>query len=593
MKARVQQLQQWLRANNFGGMVVPMNDPHFSEYVSDHWKCLPWLTGFTGSAGTVAVTQSAAALWVDSRYFLQADQQLAGTGIETMKMLMPGTPTLEQWLVDNTPPDAGIAVDGKLFPVAAIDKMAATLDGREVVSVDDPFTALWINRPPLPTGRAFVFDEKYAGESASSKIDRLRKKVNIDENQVFVMPMLDDVAWLYNIRGNDIRYNPLVVCYAAVSHNQAWLFAGEGKFSPEDVARLEKERIVVEPYSQFGNFLRALKGKTVVCNPAKFDLYHYGLLEHAGISIGHDVPQGTVTAMKSVKNPVEIDGFRKAMLQDGVALARFWMWLEDTLEDGKTTSEWEVSQKITECRAARQGYMGDSFGSIVGYNDNGAVIHYGVTPESSRTVDNSGVLLFDSGGQYITGTTDITRTIGLGKRHTAEQKRDYTAVLQGMIDLSRAVFPENTRGCLLDILARGPMYRIGARYLHGTGHGVGHFLNVHEGPQSVRMEENPVVLEKGMVMSNEPGIYRDGRYGIRTENMMAVVEAPVESEYGTFLQFETLTLFPIDTSLVDCSMLSDEQAQWLNDYHARVYDALSPHLGKDECKWLKKKTSAI
>lgn len=571
-------------------MIVPSNDPHFSEYVADHWKTRQWLSGFTGSAGTIVVAKNKAALWTDSRYFIQAEEELAGSGIELQRIAIAGVPTPAEWLKAMLREGETVVVDGTLFSAGMFESLKEDLLPLSLECVADPFTDMWRNRPPLPDKKAFLLEEEYTGELASAKIERLRKQLSITAGKCYPVAALDEIAWLLNIRGTDIDYNPLVVSYAMVESDRVLLFAGKDKFSYGDSETLLRSGIILKNYSDFTAYLDTLQGKEVIVCPSALSVYHVERLKEAGARVAY-IGESPVAMMKAVKNKTEIEGFRKAMLYDGVALVRFEMWLEEMLDKGEALTEAQVADQLFEIRSDNPLFAGESFPAIVGYGPNGAIVHYHVDVQHASLIQKKGFLLVDSGGQYFCGTTDITRTYHLSEP-APHEKADYTAVLKGMIDLSLAVFPDNTRGTQLDILARRYLLRQRTNYLHGTGHGVGCFLNVHEGPQSIRMNENPVTFRPGMVTSNEPGLYRAGKYGIRIENLLLCREDQT-TEFGKFMSFETLTLCPIDTKAIDIQQLNVEQREWLNRYHAGVYEKLSPFLTGEEQRWLKKKTAGL
>ncbi|MCH5304966.1 MAG: aminopeptidase P family protein [Rikenella sp.] len=589
VRERLERLRSWMREQEVGAFVVPSNDPHFSEYVAPYWGCRAWLSGFDGSAGTVAVAADGrAALWTDSRYFLQAEAQLAGTGIELQRSGLAGTPTLSVWLAAAAVGRVG--VDGQLFSRTAFEEMKHDLAGLgiELVPLGDPFGTIWDGRPALPHAPAFCLEEAYCGEAAAGKLDRIRA-AGPAEGAVRIVAVLDEIAWTLNIRGGDIAYNPVVVSYLAIESERAVLFVDREKFSAEDRERLRREAgVEMRPYTDFGAYLAACGGRTVVADPNGLDLCHWQILETAGAVLVAE--SGVIAGMKAVKNPTETAGFRRAMELDGVALVRFERWLEQTMAAGGRPTEREISARLHAFRrAAGEAFRGESFGTIAGYGAHGAIVHYEATPESDVPTGTESFLLVDSGGHYLHGTTDITRTYHFGTP-SEEQRRDYTAVLRGMIDLSAVRFPVGTRGAQLDVLARRYLWEEGRNYLHGTGHGVGHYLCVHEGPQSIRMNENPVVLQPGMVQSCEPGVYVAGRYGIRIENLTLVT---AEGCPEGFLRFETLTLCPISLSAVDTEALDAGQREWLNRYHATVCERLAPYLEADEREWLRDKTRPV
>ena len=588
---RISDLRAWLAKRQYDAMIVPSNDPHFSEYVANRWKNREFISGFTGSMGTAVVTGKQLALWTDSRYYIQAEKQLKGTEYQLQRIPLPETPSIEKWL-ENTLGKGKIAIDGKLFSVNEYHRLQKELGALELCVIEDPFDTIWEDRPALPDASSFLLDVQYAGESTESKIKRVKEKLENQASGIYLMATLDDIAWLLNLRGNDIDYNPLSLAYAALEDNTVHLFIAKEKLTPQDAQALQLSGVSIHDYAAFDEFLRSLKSKKVIYNGDRFDIYHYHLLEQSGAVLEAElIPAGAVNHLKGIKNETEIEGFRKAMIADGIALTRFHIWLENHLSSGKTTSEMEIVEKLNDYRSQQNGFMGISFFPIVGYRANGAMPHYSPSPKNHVTVEKEGFLLMDSGGHYLFGTTDITRTIHLSAPTSAE-KSDYTLALMGMIELSMIIFPENLQGLHLDILARAPMLSRRINYLHGTGHGVGHFLNVHEGPHTVRMNANTVPLEAGMTLSNEPALYRAGQYGIRNENIM-VIQKDETNEFGKFLRFETLTLSYIDTKPIDKTLMTQPQIQWLNEYHEKLYKTLAPHLSKEEAAWLKHKTKAI
>lgn len=569
-------LRLWLADNNLAAFIVPSSDPHMSEYTAAHWTSRRWLTNFTGSAATAVVTASAAAMWTDSRYFIQAAHELNPNNFTLQRSGLPNTPTLEQWILTNTTKGDKVGVDGKLFTKTQIDTLRTALCDRELVLTPDPFARIWGERPAIPTAPAMVLDEQYTGESIASKIERLKP-----ENGTLIIGVLDDIAWLFNIRGADVEYNSVVIAYAAIhSNGKTDLFADPAKFSTQDSLTLSENGVVIHSYNNWEEYLRQLDG-VIIANPSRLDSNSWSLLKNPQTEASS---VGAVNEAKAIKNSVEVEGFRQAMVEDGVALCRFVMWLEQY----SGVTEHEASEMLYKCRALSPLYQGASFENILAYGANAAMAHYAPSADSSSVIDKDTFLLIDSGGHYLCGTTDITRTYHFGTP-TDKQKRDYTNILMGLIDISSVVFPRGTRGSQLDVLARRHLWRDGDNYMHGTGHGVGHFLCVHEGPQSIRMNENPVTLKTGMITSLEPAIYRDGEYGIRSENLATVVE----SEHDGFQQLETLTLAPFCIKALDVAMLHPCHREWLNAYHAKVYSILSPRLTELEQLWLKEKCSAI
>lgn len=589
VKERLELLRQAMKKAGISACIIPGTDPHAGEYISDFWKERVWISGFTGSAGTAAVTLDKAGLWTDSRYFLQGANQLQGSSIELMKQGLPDTLEIIPWLATVLKSGDKVAVNAQMFSVNAYANMKTELklSGIELVSVD-LLKEVWTDRPALPSKPFFVFDSKYSGKTVKEKLILLRAELKKAHAQVFALSALDDIAWLFNIRGNDVAFNPVVIAYALVDEDSATLFVDSAKCTDDSKNYLKENGVKVADYLDIYNSLKAIPaGKAVLFDGNKFN---QSLYEAIPAACDKRISMSPVFKLKSIKNEVEITGVRKAMIKDGVALTKFFMWLEDNVSSGKLT-EITIADKLRGFRAQQKNFIGESFDTIAGYAGHGAIVHYSASAESASTLKPEGILLLDSGGQYLDGTTDITRTITLGKP-TSKQKKDYTLVLKGHIDLAMAKFPENTRGSQLDILARKSMWDRGLNYGHGTGHGVGHFLNVHEGPQNIRMDENPATLQIGMITSNEPGIYRTDDYGIRTENLVLTVPAE-KTEFGQFLKFETLTLCYIDTKLIDKSLLNKTEEKWLNEYHKTVYKKLSPYLSEEEKKWLKKKCKEI
>jgi len=586
---RISLLREAMHKAGVSACIIPGTDPHASEYIAEYWKERVWISGFNGSAGTAVVALDKAGLWTDSRYFLQAADQLAGTGIELMKQGLPETLDIIPWLSAELRVGEKVGVNAQMFSVNGYAAMKADLKmaGIELVSIN-LLAEVWTNRPTLPLQPFFVFDVKYAGKSAAEKLTELRVEMKNARANVFVMTALDDIAWLFNIRGNDVDYNPVTIAYALVEENKATLFIAPEKVTPETKQYLEKEGVSVLGYLEIYKALNDIDtSKAVLIDGAKLNQSLYEAIP-SGCTVRNCM--SPVFKLKSIKNEVEMSGIRRAMAKDGVALTRFFMWLEENVASGQLT-EVSIDKKLYEFRSQQENFMGESFGTIAGYGPHGAIVHYSAIEESAATLKPKGIFLLDSGGQYLDGTTDITRTVALGEV-IEQQKTDFTLVLKGHIALSMAIFPTGTRGSQLDVLARKAMWSLGLNYGHGTGHGVGHFLNVHEGPQSIRMDENPNVLQAGMFMSNEPGLYRTGEYGIRTENLVHIIPA-MQTDFGQFLQFETVTLFPIDRDLIDFLILDNDEIGWIDNYHQKVYDTLSPFLNEHEKAWLESKCSPI
>ena len=585
--ANLEALRKEMRSNHVNAVIIPGTDAHQSEYVSAHWKMRDWISGFTGSNGTAVVTLDDARLWTDSRYFLQATEQLQDSGFVMMKEDVPGEPTIMEWLASTLNEGDVLAIDGTLFSISKANALEefCGINGFRFVPDFAPFDKIWTERPQRPQGIVYIHDEKYAGESVPSKISRIMTEVHNAGADCILLPALDEIAWSFNIRCDDVTFTPVAISFAFLSDNQRVLFIDNSKLTPDVKQHLASANIEIMPYEAVGKFLSSLKDyESILIDPTLVN----DTLGQA-IELPKVYAKSPVVAIKAIKNNIQIEGTRNAMQRDGVALVRTFMWIEDMLKSGNTIDEVDVWEKGKEMRAKSELYRGDSFGMIAGYKDHGAIVHYNATEESKYTLAPEGLLLIDSGAQYLDGTTDITRTITLGNP-TLDEIHDYTLVLKGHIALGSQIFPEGTRGAQLDALARQFIWNSGKTYLHGTGHGVGHFLGVHEGPQNIRLNENPALLRPGMITSDEPGVYIAGKYGIRIENLTLVVEAFENEEFGKFYKFETLTLFPYDNKLIDVNMLSQDEIDWINAYHDKVFALLSPSLNADEQTWLKEKT---
>lgn len=581
-------LRDLMRSKHIDAVIIPGTDPHQSEYPSEHWKFRDYVSGFTGSNGTAVVTLDDAGLWTDSRYFLQAAEQLEGSGFTLRKENIPGEPTVLEWLGEVLDEDAVVGVDGRLFSLIEANRIEMFCAQNGFMFAPDfrAAEAIWTDRPARPMNPAFVHDEALAGEDVDSKISRVVDALDAADADGLLITALDEIAWLLNLRGSDVDYTPVVIAFAYVSEDERVLFIDSEKVTSEVKDHLKKYGVKIKDYDDIEKFLGKISSTaTVMVDPNRVS----DALGQAMIC-NKTYMASPVIALKGVKNESQIAGFRQAMLYDGAAMVRMMMWLEQNVANGIT--EMDVDRRLQQERAAYASNRGDSFHMIAGYKDHGAIVHYEATDESAYTLAPEGLLLIDTGGQYLEGTTDITRTISLGNP-TAAEKHDYTLILKGHLALARAVFPKGTMGVQLDVLARGPLWNEGMTYLHGTGHGVGHFLGCHEGPQSIRMEANPTPLELGMVTSNEPGIYKTGEYGIRTENLLLCVPACSNEEWGEFYKFESLTLFPYDTTLMDMDMLSREEVKQINDYHAMVCERLRPLLSADEAQWLEQKCKSI
>lgn len=587
--AGIAALRDYMRGAGINAVIFPQTDPHQSEYIADHWQVRRWLSGFTGSAGALVVTLNEAYIWADSRYWLQAAEQLKGTGIGMMEEGKPEVPTIEQWLCSTLKPGDTVGINGMVFSIVATEQLKNQLAAKGInLIVDfDPAHALWNDRPALPLDKIFIHDEKYAGESSSSKIAKiLADAAEQGANAAFISD-LAEIAWTLNIRSTDVESNPVVTSFLYISKDGSTLFVDEAKLTPEVVEYLDVNGVKTAPYSAVKDFLAALPASAkVLVAPAMTAGAVAAALESRLVA-------GTspIAMLKGCKNDIQIEGVRHAMERDGVALVKSFMEIEKTLADSKPLTEMDVADILTRHRSAQPLYFDKSFDTIAGYAAHGAIVHYSANPETNVVIQPENLLLIDSGASYLDGTTDITRTITLGNP-TAQQKSDFTLVMKGHIALAEAVYPEGTRGAQLDALARINLWKHGLSYLHGTGHGVGHFLNVHEGPQRIHITENPTPLKPGMITSDEPGLYRSGEYGIRCENLVLTVPA-MTTEFGRFLKFEVLTLFPFDLRLFDTAIMTDDEINWVNNYHNTVRERLLPLLNPEEQAWLTAKTEKL
>lgn len=586
---RIVALRAHIAKENIQAFIIPSTDPHLSEYVAPHWQSREWISGFTGSAGTVVVTAKEAGLWTDSRYFLQADRQIEGTGIALYKEMLPETPSIPAFLSSLLQKGDTVGIDGKMFSADEVQHLQRELrqSGIYVKSIADPMQLLWSDRPAMPLAPAFVYDTKYAGKSFTEKLSAVRKKMKAAGAESLLLSALDEIAWLLNIRGSDVHCNPVVVSYLLIERYEIHCFIQPQKVTAELASYFKANGISIHGYKEIEYYLSNTHAESILVNPVKTNYAIYSAICPTCRIINGTSP---IALLKAVRNEQEIIGIHAAMQRDGIALVRFLKWLEEAVPAGRET-EISVDRKLHEFRAAQPLYMGESFDTIAGYKEHGAIVHYEATPETDVALKPEGFLLLDSGAQYLDGTTDITRTIALGNL-TEEEKLDYTLILKGHIALAMAVFPEGTRGAQLDVLARMPIWQQHMNYLHGTGHGVGHFLNVHEGPQSIRMNENPIPLQPGMITSNEPGVYKAGSHGIRTENLVLTVPAG-EGMFGNYLKFETITLCPICRKGIIKELLTAEEIKWLNKYHQTVYEKLAPDLNNNEREWLKEACKAI
>ena len=589
---RIAALREAMKQHKIDAYIIPTSDPHMSEYPADCWKYREWISGFTGSAGTVIITADKAGLWTDSRYFLQASTQLEGTGIELFKMMLPETPTIPEFLTHELKEGQTVGLNGETYSLADARSLEKALAEKEIklntnASLINP---IWKERPAIPEAPMFEMPIELSGKSTEDKLIDINKMLHKAGADCTILSALDEVAWTFNIRGTDVAYNPVVISYAFVSEKESVLFVNPKKIPAEIAEHLKKEGVTLADYGMLATFLSRLPERTrVFIDSKRTNVAIYNALPKSSILIEGISP---ANHLKSIKNETEIKGFRNAVLKDGIAMTKFYFWLEKMLKAGEKVTELSAAAKLTALRSEQPQYVMDSFASISSCGPHGAVVHYSPTPETDTELKTDSLYLLDSGAQYLDGTTDITRTIALCDEPSEQMKKDFTRALKGTIGIAKCKFPAGIRGCLIDAFARKALWDAGINYLHGTCHGIGHCLNVHEGPQSIRMEENPVILEPGMVMSDEPAMYRPGEYGIRTENMILIREDS-ETEFGKFLGFETLTLCYIDTKLVIPSMLSVREHAWLNKYHQMVYDLVSPHLTEEEKAWLKEKTAEI
>lgn len=589
IKERMHALRMTFPPNYIKAFIIPSTDPHLSEYVAPHWMSREWISGFTGSAGTVVVLMNEAGLWTDSRYFLQAAKELEGSGITLYKEMLPETPSITKYLSQKLKPGESVSIDGKMFSVQQVEQMKEELAAYslQVDLFGDPLKRIWKDRPSIPNSPAFVYDIEYAGKSCEEKVAAIRAELTKKGAYALFLSALDEIAWTLNLRGNDVHCNPVVVSYLLITQDDVIYFISPEKVTKEVNEYLKEQHVKLKNYDEVETYLNTFTGRNILIDPKKTNFAIYSAINPKCNIIRGESP---VALLKAIRNEQEIAGIHAAMQRDGVALVKFLKWLEEAVPSGKET-ELSVDRKLHEFRAAQPLYMGESFDTIAGYKEHGAIVHYSATPESDVPLQPKGFLLLDSGAQYLDGTTDITRTIALGEL-TEEEKTDYTLILKGHIALAMAKFPVGTRGAQLDVLARMPIWKYGMNFLHGTGHGVGHFLSVHEGPQSIRMNENPVVLQPSMVTSNEPGVYKAGSHGIRTENLTLVCKDK-EGMFGDYLKFETITLCPICKKGIVKEMLTNEEIEWLNNYHQIVYEKLSPNLNEEEKVWLQEVTASI
>ncbi|HJV31340.1 MAG TPA: aminopeptidase P family protein [Bacillales bacterium] len=591
IRDRVEKLRQLMKENQMDAYIIPSFDAHQSEYVAEHWKCRQWISGFTGSAGTVVITLKDAGLWTDGRYYIQAEKQLENSGIRLFRMMDPGVPSYTEWLKDVLKEGSVVGFDGNVFSIEMVKNMEKTLITKRIAfkMEQDLIGELWGDRPEIPKGSMFVHDVKYAGKSRVEKLNEVRKELKNNGANYYILTSLDDIAWLLNIRGADVPNNPVTIANVIVAEQKCYLFIDSCKVPSEVKLELEADGIELKAYHEIQPFLQSLASDdAIILDTNKTNISLYNAINSNTKKI--ECPNIT-TNLKAIKNEIEIKNVKWCEIKDGLAMVKFIKWLKTSVHKEEIT-EISADEKLEGYRRQQEGFVGPSFDTIAGYKEHAALMHYKAKKETQYTLKNEGLFLIDSGGQYFDGTTDTTRTIVLGKL-TEEEKRDFTLVLKGFIALSSVKFLYGATGSNLDVLARQPIWQYGLDYKCGTGHGVGFFLNVHEGPQSIRnIPNNHVILEKGMIITNEPGIYLEGKYGIRVENMMLAVEDE-KTEFGQFMKFEAITYCPIDLAGINKDMLTESEKQWLNNYHEEVYAKLAPYLNEEERVWLREETREI
>lgn len=589
VKERVEKLRRLMEQNNMDAYIIPSFDAHHSEYVADYYRCRQWISGFTGSAGTAVITLHDAGLWTDGRYYIQAEKQLDGSGIKLFRAVDPGVPSYTDWLTENLKENSVVGFDGNVFSVLMIKEMEKAFKTKNItMSMEkDLIGALWTDRPELPATDVFEHDVKYAGKSRIEKLNDVRKEMKAKKVNYYLLTSLDDIAWLLNIRGGDVPNNPVTIAYVVITENKCYLFIKASKVTKEIKVQLEADGIELKEYNEVHQFLKELSSNDTVMydnNMTNASLYN-------AVSKTIKIEEPNITSMlKAIKNKIEVENLKKCQISDGIAMVRFIKWLKSSVGKEKI-DEISASDKLEQLRREDRLCVGLSFDTIAGYKAHAAMMHYKATPEAKWELKKEGFLLVDSGGQYFNGTTDITRTIALGKL-TEEEKRDFTLVLKSHIAFDNLKFLYGATGSNLDVIARQPLWKYGLDYKCGTGHGVGFFLNVHEGPHRVSQVPNTVKFEEGMIVTNEPGIYKEGKHGIRTENMEIVINDE-KTEFGQFMKFEAITYCPIDLDGVNKSMLTEDEIEWLNEYHRKVYSKLSPYLNEEEKAWLQKETRNI
>jgi len=588
VKERIEALRNLMKERGIDAYIVPSSDPHQSEYVAEHYAARTFITGFTGSAGTAVITLKEAGLWTDGRYFIQAENQLKGSGVTLFKMGESGVLAVEEYLKNSLSIGAKVGFNGQVISVDYFRNLNKTLGSKEFSYElkEDLIDKIWQDRPTKPCTKVILHDVKYTGKSREEKLAKVANEMKAMSADYYVISGLDDIAWLLNIRGRDVQCNPLTVSYVVVSMNKYYLFIDDKKINSSVRAELERANIEIMPYDGIASFLQNINNGIILLDPAKTNT-----LIHSAIKVKTVEAMDITTKLKAVKNDIEVQNVRNAMVRDGVAMVKFISWLKKTIKTRNIT-EIEASDKLEGFRRQGENFYDLSFGSISAYKSNASMPHYSATKENQATIKPESFYLIDSGAQYLDGTTDITRTIVMGPI-TAEEKLDYTLVLRGMIDLAKQRFLYGATGSSLDVIARIPLWNEGMDFKHGTGHGIGFFLNVHEGPHRVSMVPNTVRLEKGMITSDEPGVYKANKHGIRTENLLVVQEDVNTPDGGQFMKFETLTLCPIDLEAVDAVLLTSEERSWLNNYHKTVFEKLSPFVEGEDLEYLKAATVEI
>lgn len=586
---RLKMIRDVMKKRGIDYYIIPSSDYHQSEYVSGYFKGREFISGFTGSAGTLLIGLDDAYLWTDGRYFIQAENELNGSGISLMKMRVPGYPTIDEWIRDNVKSEETLGFDGGVFSVNQYKKFLeiSRLNNFKISMENDLLNEVWITRGGLPKNKVFIHEEIYCGKSTSKKLEEVKINMKEQKAENYIISSLDDIAWLCNIRGNDIEFNPVALAYVILNEGYANLYIDKDKIDTEIENKLKSEGVNIYDYNDIEGHVKLIKGTTII-DGSKLNAKVYSCLNE-NVKVIDEV--NITTKLKAIKNDVEIANTKKSQIRDGVAMVKFIKWLKESLGREKVT-ELSVGKKLSSIRAEGKDYKGDSFNTIAGYKEHAAMMHYSATEATNYEIKEEGMLLVDSGAQYLDGTTDITRTFILGPI-TDEEKTDFTLVLKGHISLSTARFLKGTTGVNLDVLARRPLWNYGIDYKCGTGHGIGFFLNVHEGPQGIRLEGNTTVLEPGMIITNEPGVYKEGKHGIRTENTLLVVKDIISEEFGEFYKFETISYCPIDLNGIDANMLTSEEKEWLNNYHNTVFEKLSPYLNEEEVKFLKEETREI